>query len=548
MPLDGITLRAIVKELSSLIGSSVQKVHQPERDEILLMLHTQNGNKKLLISASPASPRVHITEGEYKNPDTPPMFCMLLRKHFTGGKIVSFNQLSLDRVLDVAFECHNELGDSVCKHIILEIMGRNSNLFITDENYKIYDCLRKNDLSAENVRTMIPGFKYEFPECGEKKDVTETSEEEIRNLLSGAEGKDLINLFTGFSPLAGREADFSGNVTEYVLNLKDKLEKGIFTPVMIMGDEKPLDFWCFDILEYEGGLEIKKYESVGETIDSYYYEKSKAEHMKQKNASLTKHVTNLLGRAEKKLKIHYKELAEAGKKEEFKVMGDLITANLYKIKQGEKIAEVSDWSTGEEKVLHIPLDDSISPSDNAQRYYKKYAKAKNAEIIIGEQIEKNLSEIEYLKSVIQSVSDAENMEDIAQIKEELSEGGYIKGETGKKKKLSSSKPLEFEKDGFKIFVGKNNKQNDLLTLKISRANDVWLHVKNNAGSHVIIETKGREVPPSVIEYAANLAAIHSKAKGAPKTEVDYTLVKFVKKPQGAKPGMVIYTDYKTCII
>ncbi len=548
MPLDGITLRAVTEELSYLKGASVQKVHQPERDEILLLLHTQNGNKKLLISASPQSPRLHITEGEYKNPDNPPMFCMLLRKHFTGGRIISITQLSLDRVADISFECHNELGDTVCKHIILEIMGRNSNLIITDENYKIYDCLRKNDLSAETDRMMMPGFTYEFPESGEKCDILKASAEEIKNIITESEGKDILNLFVGFSPLAGREAEFSGDVTGYVLGIKEKLESGSFSPVLVMGDEKPLDFWCFDVAEYEGRFEIKRYSSVGEAMEAYYYEKSKAEHMKQKNAALTKLVTNLLGRAERKLKLQIKELSEAGKKEEFKIMGDLITSNLYKIKEGEKIAEVSDWSTGEEKIMHIPMDKSISPSDNAQRYYKKYAKAKNAEIVINEQIKLTNEEIEYFKSVLLSVADAENMEDIAQIREELAEGGYIKGEAGKKKKESSSKPLCFEYEGFAIYVGKNNKQNDLLTLKTARANDIWLHVKNNAGSHVIIEVRGREVPPSVIEYAAKLAALHSKAKGAPKTEVDYTLVKFVKKPQGAKPGMVIYTDYKTCII
>ena len=548
MPLDGITLKAIVDELSFLESASVQKVHQPERDEILLLLHTKNGNKKLLLSASPASPRIHLTEREYKNPDTPPMFCMLLRKHFTGGRILSLKQLSLDRVVDISFECHNELGDTVNKHIILEIMGRNSNLLITDENYKIYDCIRKNDLSSETSRMMIPGFTYEFPENKEKCDILKETEERIAEVLLETEGKNLTNLLTGFSPLSGREADYSGDVTGYVLGIKKKLEKELYSPQLIISEEKPVDFWCFDIMQYEGNLEIKRFETMGEAIEAYYYEKSRAEHMKQKNAALTKLVTNLISRAERKLKLLIKELDEAGKKEDFKVMGDLITANLYKIKSGEKIAEVSDWSTGEERIMHIPMDDSISPSDNAQKYYKKYTKAKNAETVISEQIKLTKEEAEYLRSVLQSVADAENMEDIAQIKEELAEVGYIKGEQGKKKKESSSKPLCSEYEGFMIYVGKNNKQNDLLTLKTARANDIWLHVKNNAGSHVIIESKGREVPPSVIEYAANLAAMHSKAKGAPKTEVDYTFVKFVKKPQGAKPGMVIYTDYKTCII
>ena len=237
MPLDGITLNAVLKELSFLKGASVQKVHQPERDEILLLLHTQCGNRKLLISASPASPRLHLTEREYKNPDNPPMFCMLFRKHFTGGRIVGINQHSLDRVSDLSFECHNELGDTVCKHIIVEIMGRNSNIIITDENYKIYDCLRKNDLSADTDRMLMPGFNYTFPECGDKIDILKASKEEIISEINGADGKELLNLFLGFSPLAGREAEASGDISAYVLGIKEKLESGIFSPVLIMGDE-----------------------------------------------------------------------------------------------------------------------------------------------------------------------------------------------------------------------------------------------------------------------------------------------------------------------
>lgn len=547
MPLDGIALYSVVNELLCLLDSTVQKIYQPEKDEILLLLHTKEGTKKLLISSSPQSPRIHITEANYKNPESAPMFCMLLRKHFTGGKIKDITQAGLDRVIDLTFECHSELGDLTEKHIILEVMSRNSNIIITNEEYKIYDCIRKNDLFAESDRTILPGFKYEFPKKDGKCDILEAEDKEISALLKG-EDSYYPKLLLGFSPLADREGEASGSKEKYVLELKKKLMGKEFSPTVIFDGETPFDFWCFDIKEYGDKLEKKRFSSMSEALEEYYHEKAFREHMKQKNASLTKLITNLISRGEKKLKIQNKELLEAGKKEEFKLMGDLIKANLYKIKEGTKIAEVSDWSSWEEKIIHIPLDENLSPSDNAQRYYKKYIKAKNAETILKEQISLTLSELEYLKSVLQSVTEAENMEDIAQIKEELAEGGYIQKEKGKKAKENSAKPLLFEYEGFSIYVGKNNKQNDLLTLKTARSNDIWFHVKNNAGSHVIIKTDGKNVPPSVIEYAADLAAKHSKAKGAPKTEVDYTLIKYVKNPQGAKPGMVIYTDYKTCII
>ncbi len=548
MPLDGITLYSVVNELTELIDSTVQKIYQPEKDEILLVLHTKRGNVKLILSSSPQNPRIHLTEAAYKNPESAPMFCMLLRKHFAGGKIKAVKQQGLDRVIDLTFECHSELGDLINKHIIIEIMSRNSNIIVTDEEYKIYDCLRKNDLFSESDRTILPGFIYKFPSGDEKCDILKEDEDAIKNVLR-RENPSYPKLLLGFSPLADREGEFSGSKENYALKIKRKLGNKEFLPTVIFDEEeKPFDFWTFDILEYGDKFNKKTFATMSEALETYYYEKALKEHLKQKNASLSKLLTNLILRAEKKLKIQRKELLEAGKKDEFKIMGDLIKANLYKIKEGQKIAEVSDWSGFEEKIIHIPLDENISPSENAQKYYKKYAKAKNAEEILSAQIEKTLNELEYLKSVLLSVGEAENMEDISQIKEELQDGGYIAGEKGKKKKESQSKPLFFEYEGFDIYVGKNNKQNDILTLKTAAPSDIWLHVKNNAGSHVIIKTEGGNVPPSVIEYAASLAAKHSKAKGAPKTEVDYTTVKYVKKPQGAKPGMVIYTNYQTCII
>lgn len=540
MPLDGITLRAIVSELSCLAGASVVKVSQPERDEIVFLLHTREKNRRLLLSASPESPRVQLTEGTYENPEKAPMFCMLLRKHFTGARLEKVCQYGLDRVCDITFSCHNELGDTVERHVLTEIMGRSSNIIITDAAYTITDCLRKNDLTAE--RLMMPGVPYVFP-TQEKTDITAMTAEEL-SALSVPEEAQLTKVFSGFSPLADREA--AGNKKRFVLWVKEAIEAGRFSPSVIENDGRVLDFWCFAPKEY-GRDAVRSFETVSAAMDAYYFEKDRAEHMKQKTAALSKLLNNLVSRCSRKLLLQQKEKNEADKRDDYKMMGDLITANLYKIPDGVDTAEVSDWSEGEEVIRHIPLDKTVSPSANAQRYYKKYAKAKTAEAMLSEQMEKTKEELSYLESVQQAISEAKDAADIAEIREELASGGYVDRTSGKKKTAAPSQPLSFSYNGFTVLVGRNNRQNDFLTLKTARATDIFLHVKDNAGSHVIIKTGGNPVPDDVIAYAAQLAALHSKAKGAPKTQVDYTEVKHVKKPSGAKPGMVIYTDYKTFI-
>lgn len=547
MPLDGLTLRCITEEINSLSGASVQKIYQPERDEIVLILHTKDRNKKLLICASPQSPRIQISTSSLQNPESAPMFCMLLRKHFTAARLKGVTQHGLDRTADILFECHNELGDKVDKHIIVEIMGRSSNIIITDAEYRIYDCLRKNDLASLSERMIMPGFIYKFMSQTDKCDISSVQKDEAIRVAKECGGR-LTASFTGFSPLAERESSAFGSAEAFVDEVIKRINEKAYMPSVVFSDGVPLDFWCFYPEQYRGIREIKTYETVGEAMDSYYLEKDKAEHMKQKTAALNKLLANLIKRTERKIKIQLSELADAEKKDEYKVMGDLITANIYKIRQGDAVAEVSDWSSGEEKILRIPMEKNLSPADNAQIWYKKYTKAKNAEVMIKSQLKAAREELLYLESVMQSVSEAESAEDIASVREELADGGYVKGVFSKKKKEVKQAPLMLEHGGFKIYVGRNNKQNDYLTLKLSRANDIWLHVKNSAGSHVIISSGGEEIPDEVIYFAASLAAQHSKAKGAPKTEVDYTKVKNVKKPSGAKPGMVIYTDYKTCVI
>ncbi len=551
MPLDGLAVRAVVCELQYLKGASVQKIYQPERDEIVMLLHQAGQTVKLLISAAPSAPRMQITSAEFKNPETAPMFCMFLRKHFASSKLVSIRQHGLDRTADMMFDCRNEMGDTVKKHIILEMTGRSANILVTDDDYRIVDCLRKNDLTAKSERLILPGMPYVFLQQAEKCDIAKADIAAIDEALKGCPHATADKLFIGFSPLAAREAAEASSLRDYVLDVKRRLAENDFSPCVVFEGTRPIDFWCFLPKEYGKAFTVTLYPTMSKAMDVFYLEKDKTEHMKQKTADLTKLLNNLIARGERKLKIQMKELAEAGKKDEYRAMGDLITANLYRIPSGVRVAEVADWSTGEERLVHIPLDEMISPSDNAQRYYKKYAKAKNAEIRLNEQMALTRDELFYLNSVLLAVGESDDVEDVAAIREELAGSGYIvreKQPAKKKKAPFLGEPITLKKDEFTIYVGKNNRQNDYLTLKVARPNDIWLHVKNAAGSHVIIASGGKNVPAEVIEFAAKAAAQHSKAKGAPKTEVDYTLAKHVKKPSGAKPGMVIYTNYQTCVL
>ncbi len=575
MPLDAIALGAIANELNTaLYGAKIEKIHQPERDELLLVLKNSNGAKKLVISASSAHSRIHLVDESKENPITPPMFCMLLRKHLLGGKIESISRLGFERAVDITISCRNELGDLTVRHLICETMGRNSNIIFLDEERRIIESVKHIDLTVSSKRNILPGLKYMMPpETGRLNPENAIREDYVSVLKNAPEGREADRAITdsvmGISPLLASECVYRAcnNARLYVGELSEndiekiagelcsmfeKSRNCEFTPcVLYSGDgKKVMDFAPFIIKQYEDGARIVLADSVNKAACEYYFMRDMSARMNDRSAAITKVITNNLRRAEKKLNILQKELKEAENREHLKICGDLITANIYRITKGDTLLTAENFYDGG-KTIDISLDERLTPSQNATRYYNKYKKAKNTEIYATEQIALTVKEIEYLESVLYSLSNAQTPQHLAEIRMELSLFGYIRTENSKGKKdknQSAGKPMEFEYNGYTIYVGRNNIQNDMLTLRMSRSRDLWLHTKNIAGSHTLVKYIGEEFPNDVIEVAASIAAFYSKGKNSQYVEVDYCPVSHVRKPNGAKAGMVIYEGYSTAFV
>ncbi len=572
MALDAVALGAIANELNTLLeGGRIEKIHQPERDELLLIIKSKTGQKKLVLSASSSNARVHLTEESKENPITPPMFCMLLRKHLTGGKIECVERLNFERVIDITVSCRNELGDITKRHLICETMGRNSNIIFLDENRKIIDSVKHIDLTVSSLRNILPGLKYMMPpETGRLNPLMASEEDYAQVLRNAPEGRDaaraIVDGVSGISPLLAGECVFKvcNSANLYVGELsetdivkvaaelyrlfRDSIDNKFNPCVLYSADgKKAVDFAPFVIRQYENGIKTVLTETVNKAACEFYFMRDMNARMNDRSSTITKVVTNNIKRAEKKLDILQKELKEAENREHYKICGDLITANLYKINKGDtRLVAQNFYDNGKE--IEIVLDSRLSPSQNATRYYSKYKKAKNTELYATEQINITVKEIEYLESVLYSISNAQTTQHLSEIRAELAAGGYIRSEKSKGKKEKNTltgSPMEFEYNGYTIYVGRNNAQNDLLTLKMSRSNDLWLHTKNIAGSHTLVKYKGDNFPNDVIEVAASIAAFYSKGKNAPYVDVDYCPVSHVKKPNGAKAGMVIYEGYST---
>ncbi len=576
MPLDAIALGAIATELDEkLRDAKIEKVHQPERDEILLVLKGMTGAKKLVMSGGSANARVHLAEESKENPSVPPMFCMLLRKHLTGGRIVKIERMGYERAVDIEISCRNELGDIVARHIICEVMGRNSNIIFLDEARRIIDSVKHIDLTVSTVRNILPGLTYMMPPSGDRLDPAVATADEFYNLLENApEGREAERAITdgvmGISPLLAGECVFRATgsrdrvigeisfdekrkVADELYEMFQKAKKGEFTPCVLYTEkrEKAADFAPFEIKQYGSSMECVVQESMNSAANEFYFMRDRYARMRDRSSSITKVVTNNLRRAEKKLNILQGELKEAGKREFFRICGDIISANLYRIQKGDEVLVAQNFYDENQAEIEIRLDNTLSPSKNADKYYTKYKKAKNAEIYAGEQIKKTVEEIEYLESVLYSVTNAQTPLHLAEIRSELVAAGYIKGDNQKKKKEKSpaaGSPMEFYCKGYTIYVGRNNVQNDYLTLRMSRSNDLWLHTKNIPGSHVLVKYMGEEFPNEVIEKAAEIAAFYSKGRNSSYVEVDYCPVSHVRKPNGAKAGMVIYEGYNTALV
>ncbi len=560
MALDGITACALAYELDSMLcGGRIDKIHQPERSEIVMTVRNNGENYRLLLCANPSFPRVHLTEVSKENPINPPMFCMLLRKHLTSGKIVGVRQHELERIIIFDIESHDELGVLCEKRLIIEIMGKHSNIILVNADGKIIDSIFHVDITMSRVRQVVPGLMYALPPDNGKVNPLSLSDDEIASHFDidiCAVPKMMVNTFMGISPMMAEEcminATTPSDACKNFINLVNKLKSRDFHYAILYDalEKKPRDFAAVSIHQYGDAYVSEECDYISEALDLFYVRKAKAESMKQKSAFLEKLVSNHLDRCYKKLQIQAETLAKAENKDIYRIKGDLITANIYRIKKGDREITLENFYENPPSEIKIALREDLTPSQNAAKYYAKYNKLKTAEVECARQKELNLAEIDYLESVYQALMDAENGADIAEIKDELTEEGYIRAHgRSKQKKNAASKPMEFvTPDGISVLVGKNNKQNDYLTLKLARSTDIWLHTKNIHGSHAIIKTGGEDVPDSTIIAAACICAYYSKGRCGENVPVDYTFVKYVKKPSGAKPGMVIYTDNKTVYV
>ena len=542
MALDGIFLFHLKNEIAAFAnGAFIEKIHQPSKEELVLSLRSREGARKLLLSCRSGSSGLYFTDYPPENPAKPPMLCMLLRKYLMGARITSITQEGLERVIKINASANNELGDRVEYSLILEIMGRYSNIILADENGKIIDAVKRLD-ESKSSRPVMPSEQYIAPPQQDKLNILTDDLNEIKERIIGSdrgEAKAFQDAVMGVSPIICREYENGVSleaIREYAQNPK---------PCAVITDS-PLDFSFMPITQYGTLAEIKPFESFSSCLDFFYYEKVRTDRINQRSGELFKTLQTLQERAVRKALNREKELSDCRDKDKYKVYGDLIIANQYQLQKGALFYDVINYYDNNAQ-LKIPADPALSPMQNAQKYYKEYRKKQIAETKLSDFIEAAKQEAEYLDSVIDALSRASTDAEITEIKSELAQTGFIKQKSVKKSvKAKALKPLEFESsEGFRLLLGRNNLMNDRLTLKTARNYDLWFHVKDCPGSHLIAVNDGREFTDKLIREAAMLAVVNSRAKASSNVAVDYTIVKNVKKPNGAKPGMVIYDDYKT---
>ncbi|HHW32204.1 MAG TPA: fibronectin/fibrinogen-binding protein [Clostridiaceae bacterium] len=613
MPFDGIVTKCVVNELKDkIIDGRIEKIFQPESDEILINIRAKGRNYKLVLSANASYPRIHLVRESKENPSAPPMFCMLLRKYLSNGRIIDIGFHDYERIVTISVESANEMGDLSEKKLIIEIMGRHSNIILINNQNKIIDAIKHVDAEISSVREVMPAREYILPPSQNKlspdairsenflnyflgihlngPEHLESSDEttlpaykntmpvDVDSVFSGITSvsaeKYLLNNIKGFSPLLCREICHRAGIFEKtsmaslsnteLINLKEALSgllteisEGKFSPCIIYDNtygsdsyKKPIDFHCVKMTQYS---HVEYLSSISEALDNFYTQKDAAERLRQKKSELYKVLHNSIERCNKKISLQQEKLRDVSDREKLKLYGELLTANIYNIPSGVDKVALNNYYSENWDMIEIPLDPNLSPQQNAQKYYKQYAKAKSTYINTSKQLEESLSELDYLESVSIMLENCSSLQEIDEIRQELIEQGYLvsgrKNKYSLNKKDNPSRPMHFvSSDGLDIYVGKNNKQNEILTLKTSSSKDIWLHAKNIPGSHVIIKHTGRNIPDKTLEEAAMLAAYYSKASSSSNVPVDYTTVKNVKKPKGLKPGMVIYENYKTIIV
>jgi len=574
MALDGIVLKNIIKELQeTILYGKIDKIYQPEKDEIIINIYNKGNTHRLLISASNNNPRIHLTKHSKQNPANPPMFCMLLRKHLLGGIIQNIEQFQLDRVVFIDISSIDELGNTVIKRLIVEIMGKYSNIILIDKDTsKIIDSIKRVTSSMSRIREVLPGTLYFIPKQDDKINPLSVNKDQFINLVNKQDKNKKIHKFfyenyMGLSPLISKEICYLANIDidrpigalseeeakklfEAFVEIIDKIKNENFIPTLIKKEygKEYREFYSLNINQFGQDNKIHM-ESINQVLDEYYAFNDKQDRILQKSQSIRKLIQTRLEKSLNKLSKQKQELLNSEKREIFKIYADLISANLYRIEKGLEEVELENFYDENLEKIKVPLDKKLTPTENAQRYYKKYAKLKNAHKLLLSQIPETEKEIEYLENVLNSLDNCTEVIEIEEIKEELIKEGYIKGKVTKNKISLKSKPHHYiSSDGFHIYVGKNNKQNEMLTLKTASKNDLWFHAQKMPGSHVVVKVENKQVPESTLLEAALLAAYYSKGKNSNNVPVDYTERKNIKKPKDAKAGMVIYENYKTVFV
>ncbi len=569
MGIDGIYLYQLKKELSvSLKDARVDKIHQPSKNELVLQLRSATlGGKRLLLSIRPSAPRINFTDVSYENPSEPPMFCMLMRKYLAGARFIEIENNGFERMVSFLFSSTNEMGDRAEVKLVVELIGKQTNIILVGGDGKIIDSLRRSDIE-EGGRLIQPGALYTLPERQEKLSILETSAGEIVDKAARsteAIAKALVGIVDGFSPLIGREicvkAGLDTDKPANMLNLSEvkalvsALEKfcdSLDRPIpMVLVDNNgvPFEFSYCNITQYGSSAEKRCFEGLSELLEAVYSERDKRERIRILANDLVRLINTLLSRTAKKLAVRQKEQEKCRDSEKWRIYGELLKANLYAAERGAPYLDVQNYYDPELKTVRIPLNVALSPAQNAQRYFKEYKRCCNAAAMLGRLIDETVEELKYLESVADELSRATTVGDLNEIKAELQSAGYLRVGKERKKPPKAAAPLEFmSPDGYRVLVGRNNRQNDELTLKTAGDRDMWFHTKNIPGSHVIVFTNGDELPESTVLFAATLAAKHSKAADSSSVPVDYTKVKYVKKPAGAKPGMVIYKTNQTVYV
>ncbi len=562
MAFDGLFLASVLGEIREAEQCHIDKIYQPSRDELVFLLRKKGFAKRLLMCVRSGSARMHFTEKAYENPATPPMFCMLARKHFSAARLVGVRQYGLDRIAELLFEATSELGDRVSIKIVCELMGNQANVILVGSDGRILDALRRSDI--ENAKRIIqPGAVYEYPPHSDKLRIDE-AEKSVERISENPElplSKAIMDSVEGVSPLVSREVAVLAKSEGKIVGECDKelLNSALKTvadyakigrPTILFKGDEPFDFSYMPITQYGGLYEQKIYNSLGALLDVFYASREAAAFIKHAAGDILRLTENLITRAEKRRGFRIKDLEDCKNCEQLRIYGELVKANIHIIPAGATSVTVQNFYDENLSEVTIPLNPALSAAANAAKYFKSYKKSHTAAGVLEDFIEADKIEIEYLESVRESINRCKTAADIAEIREELRQEGYIKAapQRGKKRQVASAF-LEYKSvEGFRIAVGKNNTQNDLLTLKTANKNDMWFHTKNVHGSHVIVFCGGKELSDETVVFAARLAALNSKAAESSNVAVDYTPVKYVKKPAGAKAGMVIYTTNKTVYV